>query len=68
MIKFKKILLLVITIPLLFTLCSCTYEYVPRNYKNDLDKQTFVNGKIPNMEYSSTTFERYINKSYFGET
>ncbi len=64
---FKKILLLVITIFLLFSLCACSYEYVPRNYKNDLDKQTFVNGKIPNMDNSSTTFERYINKSYFEE-
>ena len=65
--KLKKILLLVITIFLLFSLCACTYEYVPRNYKNNLDKQTFVNGKIPDMEYSATTFEQYINKSYFEE-
>lgn len=67
--KLRKILLLVITIPIIFSLCACTYtrEYIPRNYKNDLDKQIFVNGKFPNMEYSATTFEKYINKSYFEE-
>lgn len=65
--KTRKILILVIAIFLQFTLCSCNYEYVPRNYKNDLSKQNLANGSIPNMEYGATTFERYINKSYLEE-
>ena len=65
----RRILLLVIIIFLIFTLCSCTYDYefAPRNYKNDFEKKPFANGQIPNMEYSSTTFEKYINNSYFQE-
>ena len=68
----RRVLLLVITIIfLLFTLCSCAfdYEYVPLNYKgkNNNDKLPFVNGNIPNMMHTATTFERYINESYFEE-